>query len=163
VRDELQQVQDSEIRGLSHRLHPSIVRMGLSPAMRSLCDRIGKLTPVALSLDEKLVTSEKEDPNVLPSELRLVLYRIAEEALNNVVKHSRATEAKVSLAYSPHERIELTVEDNGKGLSAGNAKGGLGLLSMRDYAESQGGSCEVRDRASGGTVVGVSLPLGGPG
>ncbi|MDP3064752.1 MAG: HAMP domain-containing protein, partial [Chloroflexota bacterium] len=163
ARDGLQQMQDREIRGLSHRLHPSIVRMGLSPAMRSLCERFGKLAPVTFSPDDQLVASEKEDPNLLPGDLRLVLYRIAEEALNNVVKHSGATEARVSLTYSPHERVGLTVEDNGRGLAAEDAKDGLGLLSMRDYAESQGGSCQVEGRSGGGTVVRVSLPLGGPG
>ncbi len=159
VRGELQRLQDKEIRGLSHRLHPSIVRVGVSASMRSLRDQFGKLMPVKLTLDEMLVSSEKERPALLPPELRLVLYRVAEEALNNVVKHAEATEASVTVEYQAGERVTLTVADNGKGIPPGAAEEGLGLRTMRDYAEALRGTCEVTGRPGAGTTVRVTLPL----
>ena len=93
---------------------------------------------------------------------REVLYRAAVEALNNVVKHSGVTEARLELAFGGEEAI-LTVKDSGRGFDpeASRQPESFGLLSMRERAEVLGGSMAVRSSPGHGTVVEVRLPLGG--
>ena len=86
----------------------------------------------------------------------LTLYRVAQEALSNVVRHAQAKHTRVDLNFG--ERVVLTVTDNGRGIpessitGAGSA-GGLGLIGMRERVNLIGGSLEVRSRTPHGTLV----------
>jgi signal transduction histidine kinase len=97
-----------------------------------------------------------------PFPLEKALYRIAQEALTNVVKHAHATQATITLkAEDGH--VRLTVDDNGRGLPAaregGTTHSTLGLTSMRERAEQLGGTFAIGPRPDGpGTRVRVTLP-----
>ncbi|MCX5793053.1 MAG: histidine kinase, partial [Elusimicrobia bacterium] len=149
----------SEIRRVSQNLLPSeLVDLGLEPALRTLCrefkERVG--VPVALKTGNV--------PTDIPPELALALFRIAQEALNNVGKHSKATMAAVALSCKGGE-IVLSVSDNGIGFvpSGGRrpAGRGIGLGSMRERAELAGGSIEFNSVLGAGTTLIVRVPLSG--
>ena len=93
---------------------------------------------------------------VSSARLEVAHYRIAEEALANVARHARATHTNVSLHVNG--ALELIIEDDGSGI-APDARGGLGLRSMRERAEELGGSCEIGPGSQGGTRVVARLPL----
>ena len=95
----------------------------------------------------------------LPLHIEKALFRVAQEALNNVVKHSRATEALVVL--KTHENmVYLTIEDNGVGIQPGPVRANtLGLTSMRERVEQLGGTIEITSGTNGtGTAVRVMVP-----
>jgi signal transduction histidine kinase len=100
----------------------------------------------------------------LPSEVTVHLYRIVQEALNNVARHAHASEAVVRLAQSG-DGVALEVEDNGRGLpaepTAGRTSvGGIGITSMRERAELMGGTLVLRRAtSSGGLIVSVRVPV----
>jgi PAS domain S-box-containing protein len=97
----------------------------------------------------------------LPLSVKTALYRIGQEALNNVVKHARATRVTLRLVQEP-EAMLLQVEDDGTGFDAGGTfPGHLGLRSMRERAEGAGGTLEVMERPGGGAVIRARIPLAG--
>jgi signal transduction histidine kinase len=88
------------------------------------------------------------------------LYRIAQEALNNVIKHSAATRVTVRLG-ADEERLQLEVTDNGQGfdLKAVRNQGGIGLAGMQERVEKLGGSLHIVSQPGQGTSIEVSVPL----
>jgi ligand-binding sensor domain-containing protein/signal transduction histidine kinase len=104
------------------------------------------------------VPSELPSSSITP-ELRHNVFLAAKEAINNVVKHSRASSAWVRLGLEPH-RFILEIEDNGRGLSGNDAKKGRnGLRNMRKRMEEVGGQFEISHRQEGGTRVKLVAPL----
>jgi signal transduction histidine kinase len=97
-------------------------------------------------------------PSRLPAGIDLAAYRIAQEALTNVVKHSEATQAEVSIRYRQRE-LELTVTDNGRGGAASSNGNGHGVIGMRERVALYGGSLEGGPHADGGYSVCARLPL----
>jgi signal transduction histidine kinase len=93
----------------------------------------------------------------LPPLVEETLYRIAQEALNNVVKHSEASLVTVRLKRLPGE-VELEVKDNGVGFKSGRGLG-LGLTSMKERAERMEGSFNIYSRQGGGAEISARLPL----
>ena len=87
------------------------------------------------------------------------LYRILQEAMANVLKHARASEVKVAIAFEP-AAVSITVADNGNGFDEGNHPGGYGLANMRERAEEMGGEFQITSAPGEGTSVQVTLPLG---
>jgi len=100
----------------------------------------------------------------VPPELALALFRIAQEALNNAGKHSKATMAALDLAREGADLL-LTVSDNGIGFTPGGkrqpAGRGIGLGSMRERAELAGGSFEFYSKPGAGTRICVRVPFHG--
>ncbi|HMB24643.1 MAG TPA: ATP-binding protein, partial [Anaerolineales bacterium] len=96
----------------------------------------------------------------LPSNVENSLYRIAQEALNNSLKHAEATMISVSLK-SQEELVELEIMDNGKGFEpeAIQDHGGLGMISMRERVESIYGEYSITSKPGDGTRIWVSAPL----
>ena len=99
-------------------------------------------------------------PQAVPEETALCLYRIAQEALHSVVKHSHATAARVELVMENGE-LRLTVEDNGIGFDtkAARANVSLGLVSMSERARFVDGRLSVESHAGKGTTVAVRVPI----
>ena len=85
---------------LSRQLYPSALSEGLVPAFQSFRDRFGAALAIAIELDEELVKQEQADRNFLPEQVGLAAYRIAEEALTNVVEHAKASKVTVRLDSS---------------------------------------------------------------
>ncbi len=96
------------------------------------------------------------DLDGLPAAVEVATYRIVQEALTNARKHADATRIEVRLERDT--RLRVTVSDDGKGLPA-DARAGVGMSSMRERAAELGGTCVVRGRRGGGTVVHAELPL----
>jgi signal transduction histidine kinase len=89
------------------------------------------------------------------------VYRVAQEALNNALRHSGADDVAVSL-MARRGRVILEVTDDGKGFGTQTPPGGLGLPSMRERAASVGGSLTIRSAPGEGTMVRLSVPVGQP-
>ena len=151
----------SEIRRVSQNLMPSeLVDLGLGPALLTLCREFKERAGIHVSVrDEGL-------PKTLSPELALALFRISQEALNNIGKHSRATTAGFALSRKGREII-LSVNDNGVGFKPGGSRQpagrGFGLGNMRQRAESVGGSIEIHSTPGAGTMLSVRAPVSGLG
>ena len=163
VVDGLNQVIEQQVGVLSRQLYPSTLSHGLVPTFLSFGDQFKAGAAVEIELDEELVRREKNDRNSVPEEVKLAVYRIAEEALTNVVKHAKAGKVTVRLDTSPESWLRLTVQDDGQGFDAEGSSGGLGMATMQDYADAVGGECAVHSTLGMGTEVRAMLPLSRPG
>ena len=161
VQSELQKVQDEDLRQVSRELYPAIIKMGLVPAMRSLVSRFSELVDIDLYIDTKFEQLERDGEAALPEKRRLVAYRIAEEALNNVLKHARATNVRVGLLYLEPGLLVLNLVDNGCGFDSSLAFTGQGLAMMTDYAQALGDRTGIIAAPGEGTSVRLVLRLDG--
>src|SRR6267143_6456321 len=125
---ELASEVSSDLHNVSHQHHPArLYLIGLVATVRDYCRELSRQHHLQVEFVHQDVPAET------PNDVALCLFRIVQEALRNVVKHSGAAEAKVEL--SGHgDRIDLCISDSGAGLSPQSAKGerGLGLISMRE-------------------------------
>jgi len=145
----------SDIHHLSHRLHPSkLHNLGLVVALHSLCNEISDQSGVKIHFTYRAV------PRALPSDISLCLYRISQEALNNVVRHSSAREATLELSRTSHT-IGLCISDAGLGFNPEQVqeKAGLGLVSMRERLRLVGGQLSIVSEPFHGTQVCAQVPL----
>jgi two-component system sensor histidine kinase UhpB len=142
------------VRGLARRLRPEVLdELGLAPALRSLCDRIQESTGVVVR--RKLAT---ELPALAP-DAELVVYRVAQEALTNVVRHARTDSAEVTLT-AHHDQVELRVRDSGVGVGQHTAEDSSGgIRGMRERALLIGARLEVVPAEGGGTDVRLHVPV----
>ena len=140
------------IHALSYELHPAFLeRTGIVAALRAHCEEFKSVNGVNVHL-------RCEGSLNLPSDLALCLYRVAQEALRNVAKHSGAKDVWISLC-SAGGQIHLSIEDSGHGFHSGAIrKNGIGLVSMKDRVRMVGGSVEFERRTGGGTVTHVVVP-----
>jgi two-component system, NarL family, sensor kinase len=147
-----EQMQDvvAEIRRIVHALRPAVLDdLGLAAALRAHADR---LAPLAIELD----LPEPQLP--LSAAAELAVFRIATEALTNVVRHAQASTCRVALRSDGGETV-LEVTDDGRGLQP-RANPGVGLRSMRERAAELGGHVVLGEAALGGLAVAVRLPRG---
>ena len=141
------------VRGLARRLRPEVLdELGLVPALRNLCDRIEEGTGLVVrrSLDPELPA--------LSADAELVVYRVAQEALTNVVRHAQVEEAHMALAAREDE-VELVVHDGGIGVrehAAEDSSGGI--RGMRERALLIGARLEVVPAQARGTDVKLHVP-----
>jgi PAS domain S-box-containing protein len=145
----------TDIHRLSRQLHPSKLEdLGLVMAVRSYCREISQQTKL------KIDFVHRDVPQALPPAISLCLYRIVQETLRNVVKHSGSKDAVVGLSGGPDD-IQLSITDSGAGfdVDAFNGNEGIGLVSMRERARYVGGELSIQRRPSGGTRVEARIPL----
>ena len=144
-------VQD--VRRLVHDLRP--------PALDEL-GLVGAIQALAATFQRHLLITVQAPPSLppLPAAVEVAAYRIAQEALTNVVRHAEATHCTVRLSLEGDAPTALCLDilDDGVGLPDGHSTG-VGLLSMRERAEELGGSCTVERGADGGTEVHARLPI----
>jgi PAS domain S-box-containing protein len=147
-----------EVQRISRNLRPSVLdELGLVPALHATCTEFAKRTGVSLKLACKPLTAR------LPAEGELALYRILQNALENVEKHARARHVTVRLRQRAF--IQLTIHDDGIGFDPEHhatrrkGKGGLGLLSMRERATYVGGTFKIKSVRGAGTEIEVLIPL----
>ncbi len=146
------------VRHLSHDLHPTVLQhTGLVPALASYCAEVERLHGTTSNC------STEGDLASLPPEAALCLYRIAQEALRNVIAHASASRADVRVLYSGHH-VELTVSDDGSGFDVARSlkRGmGLGLVSITERVRLAGGTLDIMAEAGKGTRVRVRIPANG--
>lgn len=139
-----------ELRRISHNLRPIILdEFGLKTALRGACASFRR----SAGLSVRLATSRL--PESLSEEIELTVYRIVQEALNNVAHHANARRVSVVVLRRGME-IHLTVRDDGKGLTSGGE--GSGLNNIRERAQFLGGRCELSSARGRGTTIRVALP-----
>ncbi|MBX3437669.1 MAG: hypothetical protein KF861_09275 [Planctomycetaceae bacterium] len=150
------QVRDlsTSIHDLSHELHPlKLEQLGLVTAIRSLCHEVAH----SHELDIRFIADPL--PDAIPSETALCLYRIVQEALRNVIKHSRAAGALVQITADA-DGIRLSIADRGVGfVQNANSQSGLGFISMRERLRLVGGELTIESSLSEGTRLDVRTPL----
>jgi len=145
----------AEIHRLSYELHPSkLDRLGLAAASMSLCKEISRQQSVCV----ECTFQNLSEP--LPRDISLCLYRVIQESLRNIVRHSGARKASVDLQGSTSE-IRLKITDDGVGFdpASGRQKGGLGLFSMRERLRLIGGSISIESQPLRGTQISATVPL----
>jgi PAS domain S-box-containing protein len=145
----------SNIDDVSHQLHPSQLDiLGLLPSLRGFCREFSEQHHL------KVQFVHHDIPRQIPKDVTLCLFRIAQEGLRNIVKHSGATEAKVELS-GQDGGINLGISDSGTGFNPESVEGeaGLGLISMRERLGLVGGHLIVESEPSHGTRIRVLVPL----
>ena len=163
LRQQLGDLLDTHVRPISRRLYPSILHRGLVPALQSLGDQYEASMAIEVELDEELVRQEKANPQLISEQVRLAAFRVAEEALTNVVKHTKASRVTIGLELSSEGWLRLRILDNGQGFDVGSASRGLGILMMQDYTEVVDGRCVIHSALDEGTSVIATFPLVEPG
>jgi signal transduction histidine kinase len=146
------------VRDLSQLLHPSMLDdFGLPEALRSYVRTFSKRTGISA----QFVQHGREQR--LPQAMEVCLYRIAQEALTNVVRHSGARAAVVTLSQTDHG-LAMTIDDDGHGIDQqmsrfdASSTRGLGVIGMRERVQALGGTFALESRRGGGTRVAVQLP-----
>ncbi len=144
------------LRRLVAALSPALLeRLGLKSALRQLAARFRKMHPAALRLRVPAPLDH------LPVQTQEVIYRVAQECLQNIAKHSRATRVNLSLSTAD-KSIRLSVADNGAGFCAETARNqpmSFGLAGMRERAALLGGTLAVRSAPGVGVRITLQLPL----
>ncbi len=165
MRRELLDLLERHVRPITHQLYPSIIRRGLIPALESLGDQIEAVVTFDLKLQENFVKQESANHKLISEPVKLVAYRIAEEALTNVVKYAKASEVIISLEQPQEGWLCLMVKDNGQGFSFESVKtqisnnSGFGLSGMRERGQSLHGDVEIISALGEGTSVNVRIPV----
>ncbi len=145
----------ADIRALSHGLHsPKLEFIGLKAAVAGFCEELSDRHDVTIDVHFE------NTPEALPPEIALCLYRVLQEALQNVLKHSVSRRAQVSLS-GQIDTISLTVKDSGPGFDPHEAMRGpgLGLTSMKERLKVVGGQLSIHSQRGHGTTIHAVAPL----
>jgi signal transduction histidine kinase len=157
ISSQLDMVSD-QLRRLSHELRPPILdQLGLMPALQFLSDGFRKRAGLRIEIDNFIA-----DRGRLSQPIETALYRVVQEALNNVVKHAGAKTVWVRI-WVEHGLVNCTVKDDGAGFGPGGGSpgtAGLGLLGIRERISSLNGAFEMNSKQGSGTELRVSIPLG---
>jgi len=147
-----------DLRRISLDLRPSILdNLGLVPAVRWLTEKVAG--------ESEIKTKLSVDGGIrkLSPETELIIFRIIQEALNNVQRHSNATEARLKLLYDP-QIFKIVIEDNGVGFHLGRKsssiakKTRLGIMGMKQRVQSLGGDFEINSNPGKGTCISINIP-----
>jgi len=145
----------SDVHRLSHQLHSSkLEHVGLGPALMGLCEEISEKYGMQVEFADRGVESE------IPKDVSLCLFRVTQEALNNVVKHSGAKQAQVELCRERNE-IRLQIVDAGAGFDVAlrDPDAGIGLIGMRERLRLVGGRLLVQSAPMRGTAILAEVPV----
>ena len=151
-----------ELRTISYLLHPPLLdELGLASALRAYAEGFAKRGDVSIQLD---IPNQIDS---LPKDSELALFRVVQEALSNIHRHSKSPRARIKIVRAPGE-LTLDVEDDGVGMpadpwlddSATSPSLGVGIAGMRERMKQLGGRLEIHSNGKG-TVVRAILPLSG--
>jgi signal transduction histidine kinase len=149
-----------EVRIIAMALRPSLLDdLGIASTLSWHCRKFQETYS-----NIKIETNIDIQECPIQNSLEIVIYRIVQEALNNVAKHARADLAHVRLTQIPGKGIQLSVEDNGQGFELGDvltkdsSKRGLGMVGMRERTELSGGTFAIESNLGVGTIVRASWP-----
>lgn len=158
VKDVLNNVMN-ETRRISYNLMPSVLEdFGLGPALNFLCEQVAQTNNIPINFHTHDTLGR------LPVSMEIGLYRIAQEALNNIVQHAQARQVNVQV-FLKKKRIRMIIEDDGKGFTVKTSpmrmftQSGNGLFNMRERAESLGGTFFIHSQPGYGTEIVVEAPI----
>ena len=151
----------ANLRRFTRDLRPPMLDdLGLEPALEWLAQSTTEREGIPVAFEAKGTARR------LATDAEVALYRIAQEALSNALKHARASRIYISLDYMP-SCVELAVRDDGQGFLPGTERpgeaGGLGLVGMHERAEMLGGALSVESKPGQGTCLRTRIPVGAPG
>ncbi len=151
VREIAQETLD-RVRSLSQALHPVMLdEAGLEATLDWYIPTVERQTGIAISYDKQGIPFE------IDGSAAVQIYRVLQEALNNIARHSGAKQAWVRLRFLP-ATLELEVEDRGVGFNGQPARQGIGLVAMRERSELMGGQIVFSNPVTGGTLVQLTVP-----
>jgi signal transduction histidine kinase len=143
------------VRQISHKLHPSILEdVGLTAALHELCEEFSARDGI------KVLFTAETVPPAIPAEVAACLYRVAQEALHNVLKHAEASSVRMKVS-GDSSGIYLSIKDTGIGFDseAGLRRPGLGIVSMKERVRLVQGEFSIHSQSGQGTEVRVFVPL----
>jgi signal transduction histidine kinase len=168
VKLEIDELCEQDIRRASHLLHPGVIKMGLVPALHLLAERVEPALTVHVTPSDAVVALDDPLENKLGEALRLAAYRIAEEALSNVLQHAAAQTVWVSLSLEADgeedggtQQLVLRVRDDGRGVDTATLRPSLGLASVDGRVRELSGTWTIDAAPSQGTTLTARLPLSG--
>ena len=144
-----------EVQQLSHQLHSAkLEHLGIVAALRGLSREFGAQHNIASEFQCR------QEPLLIDSEVALALFRVAQEALHNVAKHSHATKVRIELVRE-NGKVALRVSDDGAGFDpeGASSQSGLGMTSMRERVGFVGGTLSIRSKPLMGTQVEAVIPV----
>ena len=147
-----------ETRAISYALRPfQLDRLGLSKAIQAMLTKVARASEIDLKADIEDID------DAFPEDQRINVYRIVQEAVNNIVKHSHATQGTVT-ARRTKSTVVLTIADNGSGLpseprNVKSSGGGFGLTGIRERAMLMKGTLQIKSENGNGTLIVIHFPL----
>jgi signal transduction histidine kinase len=144
----------TDVHRISHELHPAkLSQLGLESTLRSFCRELSAAHPIKIDFEAENL------PRSLPDDVSLCLYRVTQEALQNVIKHSGANAARVSIKPENNE-IYLSISDNGSGFdtNAARSKESLGLISIDERVRAVKGKVRIISAPGAGTKIEARVP-----
>ena len=148
-----------EVRMIASDLHPHYLdRLGLKAALETIIDKVSHSTAIEFTV------SIGDVRDVFPKNVEINLYRIMQEVVSNIVRHSGATKARIDVSRHEHH-VEMRMEDDGKGfdvqerLAKGSARRGFGLSSIAERVKLIGGMLDITSNSNRGTIVSINIPL----
>ncbi len=150
---------NEDLRDLTRQLHPSMIRVGLLPSLRSLADSFGSSLDVVVECYALSPAMRSIAGTGLEQDLRLAVFRIVEEALSNVRKHAKARCVEVVVDTPSERSISVSIRDDGKGFDLDTTPTGIGILSMEDHCGAHGGDLRVESSVGQGTTVIATFPI----
>lgn len=155
MKNALSVVDDSvkEVRSVSHNMMPGdLLEKGIEDAVRSFIDRI-RSEKLSIEFDIHLLSAKLE------STVEIIIYRVIQEVVNNIIKHAQATFVNIQLVQHENELV-LMVEDNGIGFDINSLKNpGIGIKNIRSRVEFLNGSVDIDSQPSKGTTITIEIPL----
>jgi len=149
---EIAQTTLDKVRSLSQALHPVMLdEAGLEPTIEWYLPVVERQTGIGISYEKSGI------PFPIHGNAAVHIYRVLQEALNNVARHSGAKKSWVRLRFTAQD-LQLEVEDHGSGFSAVGPRQGIGLVAMRERAELLGGKVTIARPVDGGTLVSMTVP-----
>ncbi len=143
-----------EVQQITSNLHPQYLeRLGLTKALKAMFAKLSDVIEIKSEID--LID------NIFPKDAEINVYRIVQESLNNIIKHSDASEAEIIVKKTENE-VVITIKDDGRGFDTTNfkAKGtGLGLVGLRERTNMLGGKISINSTIGNGTEIKVNLPI----
>ena len=159
--DRIREMMGTVVRNaanFSNELRPSVLgNLGLPEALGAIIEKVNRKGEL------KIVLKTSGVQRRMPDEIETTLFRITQEALNNIVRHSGATKAKVNVGFL-RAGMKLVITDNGKGFDAERkpeltSKGVYGVINMKERAHQIGGELQIKSELGKGTTITVTVPL----
>jgi PAS domain S-box-containing protein len=147
-----------DIHRLAYQLHPAkLDHLGLTAAIKSLCEEMSESSSLRIEVRQNKL------PANLPKDIALCVFRVAQEALRNSIKHSGAQSVRVVL-WKASDAVRLSVSDDGCGFDqkSEEKQSGLGFISMRERVHLLGGEIQINSQPQCGTCVDIAVPLARP-
>lgn len=138
-----------EVREITNNLRPQLLdRLGLTKAMNSMLKKVSDVIEIESEIDSI--------DNIFNENEEISIYRIVQESLNNVLKHSGATKVLVKIKQTDNN-ILMRIEDNGKGFDSMSVKGGLGLVGLKERSQLLNGELLIDSKIGEGTIIEVKI------